>query len=364
MVNRQNYLWTKAFLTHLRDVTQLNKDSITRYWFYVRHLLLWADETFLSEIERLRPTFPAYIVAKRESDEAYSQATVRKILQVSRRLLLWAKRTYPNEFRSLSSNWLDTMRPPRVPQANIEHNYVTLDEILQLASLQIDPGDLALRRDQAGAAMLFLSGMRVGALGSLPIAAVDLMQCTIKQWPGLGIRTKNGKAATTYLLPIPDLAQVVENWDGFVRTQLPPTAMWYTPLSSCWGTSSLSTEMSGVYRNVAIGKRLRLLFAAAGLPFKSAHKFRHGHAVWALQHALTMADYKAISQNLMHSDIRTTDGIYAPLIGGEIQHRIAGLSGESDQTAAGGEKLAAYLNHLSKREMSNALRMLAEAITR
>ena len=40
-----------------------------------------------------------------------------------------------------------------------------------------------------------------------------------------------------------------------------------------------------------------------------------------------MADYKAVSMNLMHEDIRVTDSIYAPLASNEVQHRIAGLTG-------------------------------------
>ncbi len=71
---------------------------------------------------------------------------------------------------------------------------------------------------------------------------------------------------------------------------------------------------------------MRNVFKLADLPYKSPHKFRHGHAVYALQHAKTMADYKAVSMNLMHGDIRVTDGIYAPLAGDEVQQRIAGLT--------------------------------------
>jgi hypothetical protein len=42
--------------------------------------------------------------------------------------------------------------------------------------------------------------MRAGAFSTLPISAVDLSSRTIKQWPALGVKTKNGKSATTYLL--------------------------------------------------------------------------------------------------------------------------------------------------------------------
>ena len=85
----------------------------------------------------------------------------------------------------------------------------------------------------------------------------------------------------------------------------------------------LSADAPGKNRNLALAKRMHHLFEVAGVPYQSPHKFRHGHAVYALQHAKTMADYKAVSMNLMHEDIRVTDGIYAPLAGNEVQQRIA-----------------------------------------
>jgi integrase len=84
-------------------------------------------------------------------------------------------------------------------------------------------------------------------------------------------------------------------------------------------------EWSSVNRCLALDKRLRLLFARAGLPYRSAHKFRHGHAVYGLLRAQTMADNKALSENMMHADIRTTDDTVAMLSSEEVWKRIAGL---------------------------------------
>ncbi|HSD85086.1 MAG TPA: hypothetical protein VLG46_14555, partial [Anaerolineae bacterium] len=204
--------------------------------------------------------------------------------------------------------------------------------------------DLSLWRDQVGAVMLFLSGMRAGAFGTLPISAVDLSTRTIKQWPSLGVKTKNGKAATTYLLDIPELLAVVKEWDTFIRSQLPPTAMWYTPVISQWGEQILSPDAPGENRNLAVSKRMRKLFELTDLPYRSPHKFRHGHAVYALQHAKTMADYKAVSMNLMHEDIRVTDGIYAPLAGNDIQQRITGLTNQAAMPQAN-DNLRTCLNN-------------------
>jgi hypothetical protein len=39
-----------------------------------------------------------------------------------------------------------------------------------------------------------------------------------------------------------------------------------------------------------------------------------------------MADYKAVSINLMHADVRVIDSVYAPLASAEVRQRIAGLT--------------------------------------
>lgn len=44
-----------------------------------------------------------------------------------------------------------------------------------------------------------------------------------------------------------------------------------------------------------------------GLPYHSPHAFRHGHAVYALKLAENISQLKAISQNLMHANLSTTD---------------------------------------------------------
>jgi site-specific recombinase XerC len=134
-------------------------------------------------------------------------------METTCRLFSWLNATYPNEFSCLPATWIETMRTPRLPQTPDEHVFVTLDEVLQLVRFPVDDRNFALQRDQAAAAMLFLSGMRSTAFTTLPIAAVDLADRSIKQWPELGVKTKNGKRATTFLLPIPELLACVSRWD-------------------------------------------------------------------------------------------------------------------------------------------------------
>ncbi len=366
MVNRGNYHLTQAYLSHLRQVKQLNSCSVGRYRFYLRHLLLWADETSFGQIPDIRPTFSDFLIGS-DSDrqiDLLAPTTLKKIVQTSKRFLTWAKLNHPRDFRSLSAAWIEDLCPPRQIQPQKEHVFVALEEVLQLATLETETSDLARQRDQAAAALLYVSGMRAGALGSLPLQSIDVQNREVKQWPSLGVKTKRGKSATTYLLEIPELLAVIERWDTFIRAQLPATAMWYTPIIIRWGEHILDPGPAGSNRCVAIGRRIRRLFAVAGLNCKSPHKFRHGHAVYALQRAKTMADYKAVSMNLMHDDIRVTDRIYAPLLGDEVRQRIAGLAGQTAALPLVGSDLDQLLRGLSKGQMSEALHILADEIAR
>jgi hypothetical protein len=176
------------------------------------------------------------------------------------------------------------------------------------------------------------------------------------------VETKNDKSATTYLLDIPDLLAVVEKWDVFIRAQWPPTAMWYTPTISRWGVQTLSADRPGANRNLAISKRMHRHFDLAGLPYKSPHKFRHGHAVYGLQHAKTMADYQAVSTNLMHEDIRVTDSIYARLASDEVKQRIVGLTTSATARSIAGNSMTDFISVLSREQLSEALIAIAQQL--
>ena len=74
---------------------------------------------------------------------------------------------------------------------------------------------LSVRQVGAAVVCLFLSCALVGATVTLPIH------------PRLGVKTKFDKSATTSLLDIPELMEVVAAWDHRVRPKLPAEAMWY-----------------------------------------------------------------------------------------------------------------------------------------
>lgn len=237
-----------------------------------------------------------------------------------------------------------------------------MEEIIRLVTISFEPGDLAGWRDRAMAARLFLTGERASAAVSSPISAIDFNDLSVKQWTRLGVKTKNNKSATTFLLHIPELIAVAKSWDEFVRANLPSTAAWYAPISNQWGAQTLSEKLPGENRHVALNKRLRLLYQKAGLPYKSAHKFRHGHAAYGLMHCQTMADYKALSLNLMHESLETTDRIYVHLAQKDLRTRIARLANQTVNQPD--DELRAYLTRIAPDDRMKAINILSESLLR
>ena len=181
MIERQNYLKTRKHLSYLQEVMQLTPASLERYRFYLRHLLLWADDQDFKQIAEIRPTFPVYLASLpgKAGKGTLAGPTQKKILDTSKRFFKWAKGTYPRELNGLSAAWVDTLRMVRQPQVTSENVFVSEEEVRQLIAFPAAPDDLALIRDQAAAAFLFLSGMRGSAFVTLPAAAIDLDNRTI-----------------------------------------------------------------------------------------------------------------------------------------------------------------------------------------
>jgi integrase len=156
--------------------------------------------------------------------------------------------------------------------------------------------------------------------------------------------------------------EVVMGWDAVVRPAFPRTSPWCTPIDSHWGEQSLSMKPPGYHRNLALNKLLRRLWEIAGMPDKSVHKFRHWHAVYGLQHARTIADYMAVSMNLMHENINFTDEVYVLILSNEVQQRIANLDSQSEKVAD--DQLENLISRFSNAELSKVVMIVARRLAK
>jgi integrase len=290
----------------------------------LRHLLEWSNETPLCQAPNIRPTLPEYMLSARLDGKnlKLSSTYIKKVVRTSYRFFAWLK-IHQRGYKNITIDWLDTLRPPRMAIEHKEHEAVTLEEILAIARAPVYT--LRDRRIRAAAVLWFLSGIRIGAFVTLPIAAVDLVNLSIRQWPSLGVKTKLQKQGTTYLLNNPELLQVVKEWDLEVRSIHPENGLWFAHISPDSGEIEPFSQMAGEHRHTRARKDLKEWLAKVNLPYHSPHKFRHGHAVYALKQAKDIQALKAISQNLMHSNLSITDGVYGILSDIDVKNQIVSL---------------------------------------
>ena len=332
MINRENYFAVREYLRYQADVLQRDSLTIYNYRVWLKHLLCWADDLHFDKASTIRPVYPRFLLAVRRPDDSpLTSKGVKRACLDARMFFEWLLLNHGRRYPSLTPVWIATLQPPKMAsEPPKDHQAVTLDVVKRLLAVQPAPGDIATWRDQATAAFLFLSGMRAAAFCSLPISCVNLEKRTIMQYPTLGVKTKNKKAAVTRLFEIPDLLDAVAKWDDFIRERLPSTAPWYALTISSFGEQVLSDKQPGEFRARGLRRNIEALFRKAGLPFQSPHKFRPGHAVYGLKMAKEVSDLKAVSMNLMHSSLGITDAIYAVLSEQDMQERIARL-GRSDE---------------------------------
>ncbi len=167
---------------------------------------------------------------------------------------------------------------------------------------------------------------------------MDLENLSVKQWPKLGVHTKFGKHATTYLPAIPEFVEVVREWDREVRAVCGNSGHWFAHVSPETGLIVPKPGKPGDHRSSIACRDLRKWLKKSGLPYHSPHKFRHGHAVYALRMAKDVAALKAVSQNLMHENLAVTDGVYGVLSGTDVKRQIMQLGGGDPASHEGGKR--------------------------
>lgn len=228
MINRGNWKLIREYLKYRAEVDQISPKSIRLEETWLRHLLEWANNRTFEQAPKIRPTLPEYILSARldGGQEQLSNIYIKKVVGSSRRFFEWLSKHRPGYRHVIGAAWLDTLKPARMKPELKEHKGVTLDEIRAIARAPVFT--LRDRRIRAAAVFWFLSGIRIGAFVTLPLSAVDIGSRSVKQWPELGVQTKFNKRAVTYLLDIPELLEVVQEWDKFVRGTLNPhSAPWW-----------------------------------------------------------------------------------------------------------------------------------------
>lgn len=326
MIDRGNWKRTKEYLEHRVHYDQISEGSYKLEKNYVRYLLEWAQETPFSNAPSIRPTFQEFLLSFRMdgSKERLSNTSLRKILSTACRFFTWLS-DFKHGYSGIKQTWVQTLKHRSKGVRKKERKAIPFEDMLNIAEASVS--NLTERRIRAAACFWYLSGIRVGAFVSLRLNTVDLDNGVVLQYPELGVRTKNKKHAKTYLLPIPELLEVVRDWDNYVRSILPDRGFWFAPFAPGLLEIDPSNLEEIQSRKCGARKDLKAWLEKVGLPYYNPHAFRHGHVQWGYLHASKPAQRKAVSENVMHKNEQTTDSIYSSFHESELKNQIASLGG-------------------------------------
>ena len=328
MLHKDNWRMMNKYLAYRLEVDQITEGSMSKEQTHMRYLLYWAQGVSFKQAATVRPTFPNYMLNNRLDGEEgqLSGVYIKKTLATARLFFTWLS---DNEagYKHIKQAWIKTIKVKRLSDTPKNREYVTLEEILLIASRSVH--SVQERRARAALVFLYLSGIRIGAFVSLPIEAVDIPNRHVLQYPELGVRTKNRKSSKTFLLDIPELLKIVQEWDNEVRAIILDNGFWFAPLSNVTGQIDAGIVEVGKHRINLARRNFKSWLEQEKLTYHSPHKFRHGNIHYGLEHSENIADFKAVSLNAMHSSMEITDAFYSVLQDDEVKNRISGLNKNS-----------------------------------
>ena len=240
----------------------------------------------------------------------------------------------------------------RIAKAPRETSVPTLEQIQRTLLVMPITTDME-RRNRALLAFTLLTGMRDGAVASLKLKHVNLMEGNVIQ-DAREVQTKFSKTFTTWFFPVgTDVRCIVEDWIKFLREE----KLWSTddplfPATAVVNGQSRQFEASGLSRNHwmnagPIREIFRRAFAMAGLAYFNPHSFRKTLVQLGQRLCRTPEEMKAWSQNLGHEAVLTTFLSYGAVASVRQAEIIKALAGPTVADMGPAQALAALQKFLS-----------------
>lgn len=248
-------------------------------------------------------------------------STILSTVNALKRFLGWLalqpgykSRINANDINYLSLSEKDT----RAASAPADKKYPSLQMIDKVVANMPDKTPIE-KRDRALIAFTVITGIRDGALVSLKLKHFDPDRKLVLQNP-LEVSTKFGKRIDTFLFPLGyGLEEIFLSWVQYLREEqlygdhdplFPKTAVGHDE-NDCFIANGLSREH---WANASPVRTIfKEAFRAAGLPPFTPHSFRHMIVSEMYARKLSIAEFKAWSQNLGHAGAMMTLTSYGKL---------------------------------------------------
>ena len=175
------------------------------------------------------------------------------------------------------------------------------------------------RRDKALFAFLMLTGARIGAVASLKLKHVNLLECHVRQ-DACEVATKNAKDIDTWFFPVnAEYLDCFSEWVAFLGSEKmfgPEDALFPKSISGFKageGFANLGLSREGYSTTTKLNAIIRTAFANVQLPEYTPHSFRKSLFLYGAKLCHTLEEIKAWSRNLGHENLATSYNSYLPM---------------------------------------------------
>lgn len=262
-----------------------------------------------------------------------SKATIDGTLRAVKTFVLWlaGQPGYKSRISYADAEYFNlNAKETRVAHANRDAPYPTMEQCHHAFAMMPDATEID-RRNKALFAFLMLTGARDGAIASLRLKRIDLVQRCVYQ-DARDVKTKFSKTFTTWFLPVGrDYLDCFTGWVQHLRQDLlfgHDDALFPKPVikqvDGAFAVTGLSRE---AYSSAStIREVIKNAFVNAGLPVFAPHSFRKTLVKHGDQVCKTREQFKAWSQNLGHDSVVTTISAYCPVSNERQAELIRGLA--------------------------------------
>ena len=249
-----------------------------------------------------------------------SKSSIRSILAANKGFFFWlaGESGYKSRIRHSDADYFNMdAKGARVASAVRETPYPSMEMARHAFSYMPEATEID-RRNKAIFAFLMLTGARDGAIASLRLKHINMIDGCVYQ-DAREVKTKGSKTFTTYFLPVdPEYLVCFTVWVTHLKKValfgpndplFPPPQMGL--VDGGFKVTGLKRE---IYQNAsAIRAAMKDAFIRADLPPFTPHAFRKTLVKWADTAYPTREAFKAFSQNIGHSSVITTVSAYCPV---------------------------------------------------
>lgn len=323
-INVKNIKVIRNYRTWLLEAKGLNEKSVVKM---ERAIHLYQDFTEDEDFNRFNSdraiNFKNFLKQKKYRGKVMAPNSYRTYLIHLRGFFTWlcTQPGYKSRIKIDSLEYLTvSKKESRLAVQKTIKNFPMLEYIKDIANSVVTTTEIGLR-NRALISFTFLTGMRDGAIISLPIMSINEDELYVLQNPMYGVKTKFGKTIYSKIFKFdPDLIRYFLDWLKHLKKKGFSNNDPLFPRSKVKKEgNNLSfqeaTEVEPVYweSTASMRKIFKDQCELIKKEYHSPHKYRDAAIYYALKSARNGEEIKAVSQNFGHENVATTMTVYAQL---------------------------------------------------